>query len=99
MHACLLALPVEVHKHTGDLKLMKLMMPAAAMAWSEGDRWTLHMDLAPCTSHAFKCVVARVDGSFAWEEGGNRRLYVRTIALPSCLRSHMRLCMFFVCLC
>lgn len=58
------------------------MMPGAAMAWSDGDRWTLHLDLAPGTQHAFKCVVSRADGSFHWEEGGNRHLNVCLMALP-----------------
>ncbi|KAK9835486.1 hypothetical protein WJX74_001225 [Apatococcus lobatus] len=49
--------------------------PAApAMEWSEGDNWTLQLDLAP-GAYDFKCVVARPDGSIAaWEPGSDRHI-------------------------
>ena len=46
------------------------------MDWSEGDNWTLQLDLAP-GAYDFKCVVARPDGTIAaWEPGTDRHIEV-----------------------
>lgn len=56
-------------------------MWSAAMVWSEGDRWTLRIDLPP-GNYEFKLVV---DGGPApvWEDGDNRMLEVHP-QRPSC---------------
>lgn len=48
---------------------------APAMKWSEGDRWTLTMDLPP-GKHEFKVAVAQGDSLVHYEDGPNRTLQV-----------------------
>ena len=46
------------------------------MDWSEGDNWSLQLELVP-GAYDFKCIVARTDGSIAaWEPGTNRHIDV-----------------------
>ena len=60
----------------------RLCMPAA-MEWSEGDNWSLEVDLFPGITD-FKCAVVRQDGSVAcWEPGANRTVEVKTSAVAS----------------
>lgn len=49
---------------------------APAMEWSDGDEWTLQVELFPGLTD-FKCAVIRPDGSVAaWEPGANRTVEV-----------------------
>ena len=49
----------------------------AAMEWSEGDNWSLEVDLSPGVTD-FKCAVVRQNGSVVcWEPGANRTVEVR----------------------
>ena len=46
------------------------------MEWSDGDDWSLQVDLSPGLTD-FKCAVVRQDGSVAaWEPGANRTVEV-----------------------
>lgn len=46
------------------------------MEWSDGDEWTLQVELFPGLTD-FKCAVIRPDGSVAaWEPGANRTVEV-----------------------
>lgn len=48
----------------------------AAMEWSEGDNWSLEVDLSPGVTD-FKCAVVRQNGSVVcWEPGANRTVEV-----------------------
>ena len=52
----------------------------AAMEWSEGDNWSLEVDLSPGVTD-FKCAVVRQNGSVVcWEPGANRTVEVRLSA-------------------
>ncbi|DBA66200.1 TPA: hypothetical protein ACH3X2_002580 [Trebouxia sp. C0005] len=49
---------------------------APAMEWSEGDKWSLEVDLSPGVTD-FKCAVVRQNGSVVcWEPGANRTVEV-----------------------
>lgn len=49
---------------------------APAMEWSEGDNWSLEVDLSPGVTD-FKCAVVRQNGSVVcWEPGANRTVEV-----------------------
>lgn len=46
------------------------------MEWSDGNDWSLQVDLSPGLTD-FKCAVVRRDGSVAaWEPGANRTVEV-----------------------
>ena len=52
----------------------------AAMEWSEGDNWSLEVDLSPGVTD-FKCAVVRQNGSVVcWEPGANRTVEVHCSA-------------------
>lgn len=63
---------------------MKLLVPSAAMEWSEGDTWCLEVDLSPGLTD-FKCAVVRQDGSVVcWEPGANRTVEVPPAQVAMC---------------
>lgn len=48
------------------------------MEWSEGDKWSLEVDLSPGVTD-FKCAVVRQNGSVVcWEPGANRTVEVHS---------------------
>ena len=52
-----------------------------AMEWSDGDNWSLQVELSPGMRH-FKCAVVRQDGSVAaWEPGANRTVEVYNLTI------------------
>lgn len=54
------------------------------MEWSEGDNWSLQVELFPGLTD-FKCAVVRQDGSVAaWEPGANRTVEVWYLQAVMC---------------
>ncbi len=52
------------------------MLLRAGLTWSEGNRWSVDLQLPP-GSYEFKLVVVREDGTAAeWEAGPNREVMV-----------------------
>ena len=59
------------------------------MEWSDGDNWSLQVELSPGMTD-FKCAVVRQDGSVAaWEPGANRTVEVLNL-IDLCLDSIIR---------
>ena len=51
------------------------------MEWSDGDNWSLQVELSPGMTD-FKCAVVRQDGSVAaWEPGANRTVEVYNLTI------------------
>ncbi len=67
----------EVWKLSGNTAELGNWVPevSPSLSWREGGVWSAEVALPP-GNYSFKCMLRTADGSYVWESGENRTIYV-----------------------